>query len=75
MTEPRHFLSLGQLSKEELSELLDGADAVKAKPSSLGSKLKNKATSEDLSEPANRGSDGRVYADVSGFGPGPGNPS
>lgn len=40
-----------------------------------GSKLKNNATSKDLSEPVNRGSDGRVYADVSGLGQGPGNPS
>jgi len=38
-----------------------------------GSKLKEKATGEDLPEPADGGSDGKVHADVSGFGPGPGN--
>lgn len=54
MTEPRHFLSLGQLSKEELSELLDAADAVKAKPSSLGSKLKNKQVALIFEKPSTR---------------------
>jgi hypothetical protein len=37
-----------------------------------GSKLKEKASSEDLSEPEDQGNDGKVHADVSGFGPGPG---
>ena len=37
-----------------------------------GSKLKDKATSEDLPETSD-GSDGKAHADVSGFGPGPGN--
>ena len=37
-----------------------------------GSKIKDKATGEDLPEPADRGGDGKVHADVSGFGPGPG---
>ena len=37
------------------------------------SKLKDKTTGEDLLEPADAGSDGKVLADVSGFGPGPGN--
>ena len=41
-----------------------------------GSKRKDKATAEDLPEPAGRENDGReddgkVHADVSGFGPGP----
>lgn len=41
-----------------------------------GSKLKDKATAEDLPEPATpenqrREDDGRVHADVDGFGPGP----
>jgi hypothetical protein len=38
-----------------------------------GSKLKDKATGEDLPEPADHGGDGKVHADVSGFGPEPGN--
>jgi ornithine carbamoyltransferase len=54
MTEPRHFLSLGQLSKEELSDVLDAADAVKAKPRSLGSKLKNKQVALIFEKPSTR---------------------
>jgi ornithine carbamoyltransferase len=54
MTEPRHFLSLGQLSKEELIELLDAADAVKAKPRSLSSKLKNKQVGLIFEKPSTR---------------------
>ena len=38
-----------------------------------GSKLKDKATGEDLPERPTVRSDGKVHADVSGFGPGPGN--
>jgi hypothetical protein len=38
-----------------------------------GSKLKDKATGEDLPEPAEGGSDGKAHADVSGFGPGSSN--
>ena len=36
-------------------------------------KLKDKTTDEDLPEPADHGSDDKVNADVSGFGPGPDN--
>jgi ornithine carbamoyltransferase len=54
MTEPRHFLSLQQLSNEELSDLLDAADAVKAKPRSLGSKLKNKDVALIFEKPSTR---------------------
>ena len=54
MTEPRHFLSLGQLSTEELSDLLDAADAVKAKPRSLSAKLKNKQVALIFEKPSTR---------------------
>jgi ornithine carbamoyltransferase len=54
MTEPRHFLSLAQLSGEELGDLLDAADAAKAKPRSLASKLKNKQVALIFEKPSTR---------------------
>ncbi|CAN5525554.1 ornithine carbamoyltransferase [soil metagenome] len=54
MTEPRHFLSLGQLSGEELGDLLDAADAAKATPRSLASKLKNKQVALIFEKPSTR---------------------
>ena len=54
MTEPRHFLSLGALSADELVELLDAADAVKAKPRSLSTKLANKQVALIFEKPSTR---------------------
>ena len=36
-----------------------------------GSKLKDKVTAEDLPDTIHRGTDGRLHADTTGFGPGP----
>lgn len=37
-----------------------------------GSKIKDKVTAEDLPETIHRGTDGRLHADTTGFGPAPG---
>ena len=52
------------------------AEKVSAAAKLTSSKIKDKATAVDLPEPADRENDGReddgkVHADVSGFGPGP----
>jgi ornithine carbamoyltransferase len=54
MTKPRHFLSLGALSEEELVELLDAADAVKARPRSLSKKLAHKQVALIFEKPSTR---------------------
>ena len=39
---------------------------------SAGSSAKERLTGEDLPETLHRGTDGRLHADTTGFGPGPG---
>lgn len=39
---------------------------------SAGSSAKDRITGEDLPETIHRGTDGRLHADTTGFGPGPG---
>ena len=48
------------------------ADKVGEAAKLAGSMLKDKVTAEDLPETIHRGSDGRLHADTTGFGPGPG---
>lgn len=47
------------------------ADKVGEAAKLAGSKLKDKVTAEDLPETIHRGTDGRLHADTTGFGPGP----
>jgi hypothetical protein len=47
------------------------ADKVGEAAKLAGSRLKDKVTAEDLPETIHRGSDGRLHADTTGFGPGP----
>jgi len=54
----------------------DQAPAVAAKfgdvARSAGASAKERLTGEDLPETLHRGTDGRLHADTTGFGPGPG---
>ena len=45
------------------------ADKVGEAAKLAGSKLKDKVTAEDLPETIHRGTDGRLHADTTGFGP------
>jgi hypothetical protein len=47
------------------------ADKVGDAAKLAGSRIKDKVTAEDLPETIHRGSDGRLHADTTGFGPGP----
>lgn len=49
----------------------DAAKLAGSKLKDQGSRLKDKVTAEDLPETIHRGSDGRLHADTTGFGPGP----
>ena len=48
------------------------ADKVGNAAKLAGAKIKDKVTAEDLPETIHRGTDGRLHADTTGFGPAPG---
>ena len=48
------------------------ADKVGAAAKTAGAAFKEKVTGEDLPPTIHRGTDGRLHADTTGFGPGPG---
>lgn len=48
------------------------ADKVTAAARSAGAAIKDRVSGEDLPPTLHRGTDGRLHADTTGFGPGPG---